>query len=190
MTQIGYLHIPTQIDVRCPRCGQRALFDRELFEFYREREGPPPAGNHPVHRFGGFYVVERYPRLVPWTPPRPQPRQERLPLIGVVKCIHCGLVAAHELSWPADAYFRWEIRGTTLWAWSAEHARVLRTFIAGTERDPRRFPYHAGSLWRLPKEIIAAKSREIVVRHITRSLKQDGRDLPPAPLAEVPARRP
>jgi hypothetical protein len=129
-------------------------------------------------------VIEKYPSVIGWTPPRGTEQALSFPVAapdsghyplrrrGVVKCSYCALVKAHELSWPADAYFRWEIRGVILWAWSAEHARVLLEFISGRERDPSQFPPHAGWPLRHSRQVLTAKARQIVARRIQRTLDE------------------
>jgi hypothetical protein len=79
----------------------------------------------------------------------------------VVRCSQCHLVALHRLRWPADAYFRWSVRGTPLWAWHAEHARVLLDYVAARVRDPFRYPApYPRALQRLPAEVLAGRNRE------------------------------
>ena len=94
------------------------------------------------------------------------------PRQGVVKCPHCYLLIKHRLEWPADAYYQWDIRGVTLWAWCTEHACVLLGFLAASERDVARFP--GWGLHKLPREIISAKNRDEVVKRITATLQREG----------------
>ena len=76
----------------------------------------------------------------------------------------------HRLTWPDDAYFQWRIRNSTLWAWSADHARVLLAYISSLQRDPDQFPGYEVSLRQLPKAALTAHARERVVKLITRTL--------------------
>ncbi len=171
------LFIPSPLEIRCPRCSRPALFEA-AFDYVLSRRkdaGLPPelreADPERVHRWGGWYVLEKYPSVVPWRAPA---KNERLgPPRGIVKCPHCHLLAAHDLRWPDDAYYRWDIRGHTLWARNREHAEVLLGFISSKERDERRYPGYERSLSRLPGEFIGAKVRDDIVRAISRSLEVD-----------------
>jgi hypothetical protein len=91
-------------------------------------------------------------------------------LKGVVKCEHCHLVDAHDLAWPEDAYYQWEIRGHTLWAWSFEHAVVLRDYIGSDDRDAAKYRGYGYDLRRVPKEFLTAKVRAEAVKRISQSL--------------------
>ena len=92
---------------------------------------------------------------------------------GVVNCRQCYHLDVHDISWPDEAYFRWDIRGHTLWACNREHAQVLLAFLGSKERDPSRFPGYVKSLRKVPKEFISAKVRDDIVKAITRTL-EDG----------------
>ena len=171
----SHIGFPSLVDVRCPRCGGRALFDTHLFDFYPERKGKPPASDRPVHRWNDCHVIERYPMLVPWTPPPPRGAAERYnPKRGVIKCTSCHLVVAHQVNWPDDAYYRWDVRGITLWAWSEEHARALLGFIESAERDPMAWPGpYRLSLRNLPRQVVLAKSCSTLAKLIRRTLEGD-----------------
>lgn len=178
-------------DVRCPRCEGRAIFD-EPFEFIAgsrlaaaEREALEREG---LHRWGGWYVREKYPSVLRWSAPKGSgtslwtgPDQEadrggyRLAHIGVVKCLACHFVGRHELRWPADAYFRWEHRGERLWAETAADARMLLHYIESADRDPDRYPDGYGAtLRKLPAALRSAKSRAAVAARIRRTLGEAG----------------
>lgn len=184
------------LEIRCPRCGGRAAFD-EPFEFVGSRaaRAVDPDDPRPLHRWGGWLVREKYPSVLPWRAPRGDGQfltlggcpgdhgGYRLRHRGVVRCRECHLVGVHVLRWPADAYFQWAIRGARLWAWNAEHARVLLHYVGALQRDPRRFPFYRRSLRELPAPILAARSRELVARKVRESLHRAGEhtDAPPAP---------
>jgi hypothetical protein len=144
---------PVQRDIRCPRCQSRALFD-EPFAFYHSKRGKPVAyfwdpeapspwslkevdlSNFQVKTWGGWFVVERYPSILPW---QPEP-SGYCHGTGIVKCTGCRAVFIHTLCWPDDAFYRWIIRGATFWAWSRDHAEILLQFLRGADRDPLRYP--------------------------------------------------
>jgi hypothetical protein len=75
------------------------------------------------------------------------------------------------MHWPNDAFWRWEIRGSVLWAFSREHAQVLREFIRLSHREPADFGVEFASfLARLPSEFLRAQVRDEIVRMIDESL--------------------
>jgi len=175
------------MDVRCPRCGGRAVFD-EPFEFLsgKAARSLDPDDPRPLHRWAGWMVREKYPSVASWKAPR-GPGQTlywggcpdgaggyRMRHRGVVRCSACHFVGLHVLRWPADAFFQWSVRGATLWAWSADHARVLLHYLGALHRDPFRHPGYRKSLQELPAAILAARSRDLVTRKIRETLERAG----------------
>jgi len=171
---------PVSFNVRCPSCDGLAIFD-EPFSFLSSRRDETPPHGLPAHEWGGWLVVEKYPNLLPWKAPygshqtivfsEPHARNGEYVYhhTGVVRCGECFWSGVHKLNWPADAYYRWEIRGHVLWAWSAEHARALLEYIGSKHREAGDSPY-ARNLIRLPKEFLDAKVREIIVKRIRATL--------------------
>jgi hypothetical protein len=176
---------PEQFDVRCPQCGGHAVFD-EPFLFYARRDQVPESEHRPFHQWGGWFVIEKYPSLMPWIAPRgsgqslafTKPREGSgyyaMHHRGVIRCGACHQANVHELKWPDDAFYQWEIRGEILWAWSTEHARVLLAYIGGQQRDPAKFPAYSRQLRRLPKKFLSAKMRELIVKRISSVLGDAG----------------
>jgi hypothetical protein len=69
------------------------------------------------------------------------------------------------MRWPDDAFWRWEIRGSVLWAFTREHARVLREFISRSHREPADFGVEFAGFWAgLPSEFLRAQARDEIVR--------------------------
>ena len=188
------------LNVRCPRCGGRAGFD-EPFDFLagKAAKAIDPDDPRPVHRWAGWHVREKYPSVAPWKAPRGAGRTlywggcpdgsggYRMRHRGVVRCSACHFVGLHVLRWPADAFFQWSIRGTTLWAYGAEHARVLLHYVGALQRDPWRYPGDRKDLQKLPAVILAARNRDLIVRKIRESLESAGEstDPPQPPRAAV-----
>jgi hypothetical protein len=155
--------------VCCPKCGGRALLD-EPFAFY-------PPGIIPAqlvaqaHTWGQRLVVEKYPSVVKW--PHLERGQGYVHKRGVVKCLGCHHIEAHDIAWPDEAYYKWDIRGQTLWACNREHAQVLLDFLGSKGRDASRHPGYVRSLRKLPKEFISAKVRDDIVKAISRTLESE-----------------
>jgi hypothetical protein len=179
---------PSQLEIRCTRCKKRALFD-EPFEFFPKIKSKPrqhlPDGEseevdlteRSYHRWGGWFVLEKFPNVLPWTTPKYGGGYSRKQ--GVVRCENCHAVYVHDMDWPGDAYYQWNVRGIIFWAWSTEHARVLLQFLSGTDRDASKLGCYRRSLERLPQAVISAKNRDLVVRHLRRALEAEGVELPP-----------
>lgn len=153
--------------VRCRACAGPAALDAP-FEFYSAHKGLPEGETRPAHRWNGWLVVEKHPSIARWEAPEAGRDYSRL--LGVALCSRCHAQYAYDVSWPDDAYYRWDIRGHILWAFNREHARVLLEFIGSKERDPARFPGYEKSLTKLPSEFITAKVRDDIVKAISRTL--------------------
>lgn len=87
---------------------------------------------------------------------------------GEVRCLSCTKAGPHQLDWPADAWFRVEHRGETLWALDRSMMTAMRDFIAaGAERSKaRRESVYWDYLLRIPSGFLAAKARETVLKTI------------------------
>ncbi|MAE96009.1 MAG: hypothetical protein CL910_15230 [Deltaproteobacteria bacterium] len=166
------------LEIRCPGCEGRATCD-EPFLFLNEAPGPEE--QRPTHRWGGWTVVEKFPSLVPWQAPRGSGQflesggsgesfGYRLGSKGVVHCARCVTPRIHELSWPGDAYWKWQIRGETLWARNRAHARKILDFVRAEHR-PRRVSL---VLRHIPSSFLAAKVRDEVVKKMSASLGKAG----------------
>lgn len=171
---------PVSFNVRCPSCGGRATFD-EPFAFLSGSKKDVASEGLQAHRWGGWLVVEKYPSLLPWkaphgshqiivfSEPNPPNGEYVYHQTGVIRCEECFRLGVHKLNWPDDAYYRWDIRGHVLWAWSAEHAHALLSYIDSRNREVGGGPY-ARNLLRLPKEFLDAKVRERIVKLIRGTL--------------------
>ena len=160
---------PTQLDIRCPVCGARALWD-EPFRIV----GVGAIGSvdpRRVHRWGKSYVIEQYPSILKWNPDVKR-KCITYHQLGVMKCLNCHRVAAQKLHWPDDAFYHWDIRGTRLWAWNKAHALDILHFVESTERAADQFAY---GYWlkRLPRETLSAKVRDLIVKRIGASFAQE-----------------
>jgi len=165
----------TPIDIKCPDCGKRAQFE-EPFEFL-SKPVLDPAEAKPMHRWGGWTVLERFPSQINWTPPSGSLQYLRgggddgtggYPLLthGLVQCSHCHSNRKHKLNWPDDAFWQWEIRGELLWAWDKRHARIILDYIKATLRPSRR----SYSLRYIPSHFLSASVRDVIVRKMESSI--------------------
>jgi len=145
----------------------------EPYEFPLE----PPA-DRPSYRWGSWYVVERYPELLPWQAPKGSSSQfltygpsndQGYPLLhrGVVECSNCRTPIIHTLAWPEDAWWQWSIRGKMLWAWDRTHAEQILEYVRATDRPPRST---SGPIGSIPTHFLSAKVRETVVKAVERTL--------------------
>ena len=162
------------IDISCPSCSSRALF-HEPFEFVGSNRD---LVGRPYHEWGGWKVIELFPSVYKWQPPKTSSQYLRgggdnglggYPLLhrGLYQCDHCHNNQKHTLDWPRDAFWSWDIRGNQLWAWDANHAQRILDYI----QPLSRIQCVSYDLRYIPKEFLTAKVRELVVRRITKSLK-------------------
>lgn len=89
---------------------------------------------------------------------------------GNCTCTSCGYSKSHVLTWPDDAYFRIDIDGLTLWAWSRDHARVIRDFVESTSRNVSAYPCYTLSLLHLPNKVLKKTARQLVIKRINHML--------------------
>jgi hypothetical protein len=79
-------------------------------------------------------------------------------------CSTCGKRRGDVLyCWPQDAFYQTEVRGVRLWARSRRELVDLRAYIA--KGATRGQGYH-----KLPKTIVRAENRELVLKQIDRLL--------------------
>lgn len=163
------------IDIRCPDCGELAKFE-EPFEFF-SKNAVRPDETRPMHQWGGWIVLERFPSQVKWKAPSGSSQYLRgggdrgnggypLHTNGLVQCSHCHSNRKHKLNWPNDAYYQWKIRGELLWAWDKEHAQIILNFVKKSIRPSRR----SFSLKYIPSHFLSAKVRDLVVKKMERSV--------------------
>lgn len=185
--------MPHVLDVRCPSCRGCARFEhaevvriarkgdlpwfRESpwFEvrFFRRKHvgeshwgaiyfaglsGPPTAA---IRDLPDGYTSDQWAHRRTWE--RSHALDE-----GSLVCA-CGVRRKHGLAWPHDAYFQLEHRREVLWAFHREHAGLLREYVAGTDRTPRRSRYST-LMRRVPTSFLTAKAREAVVKKLDRLL--------------------
>ncbi len=87
---------------------------------------------------------------------------------GYVSCLHCGLSKQIQVFWPQDAYWKCDVRGQTLWAWSLEHTKVLLDYIRSSARDEKAYPGYLASLLHLPTHFKLAKHREVSIKSLSK----------------------
>ncbi len=83
---------------------------------------------------------------------------------GDVSCINCGFAGRVTIHWHRDAYWKCDVKGETLWAWSLDHTKVLLDYIHSSKRDEKAHPGYLKALWHLPTHFKLAKNREAAVR--------------------------
>ena len=187
MTDLNrYNPYPYEAVVRCDRCGGRAVF-RHAFALISQKQwgyweprlwpcaratdwegqarwspgDPPPS-------WPGYVVIEQDAELHRWTKPAAGYRADDR---GVIQCDGCVGRRTHVLRWPADAFYRFELRQGLLWAWSRAGAQALIDLVASEERDPAAHGVdHFLFLRHVPTVFLGAKDREEIVKRLTRGL--------------------
>ncbi len=161
-------HLPNTVTVRCHECGGPATFEPAVELVRGEaaralRDDPATVGVD----FAGGFLRNRFPYVFP---------RRTGPLgsfghcdgaEGVVTCARCVARRPLRLAWPADAFYRLEHRGATLWAWNREYLMMIRNFIASERRDTMGHYYFRR---KLPKEFLFAKRRGELTAKLDRLL--------------------
>lgn len=175
-----YNPYPNKFVIRCPKCHRRAIFQFPFSgPYFSESNATQIASSHPGSQIkecwqnkikNQTYVVEYHPSLFPW-----QPKSNTFSFDlywGVCSCLTCKSRFKHFLSWPEDAYYICTIRDELLWAWTAEHVETLIAYIADKQRDILQYKYPL-FLRHLPKKILLAKNRDLVLKKLKKLLAED-----------------
>lgn len=159
-----FQNIPNHIDVHCRECGGRAVMKDPFFvERGKAASDILADPNARGLRVGGAVVVERFPDALRWSEARAKRFSFADGALGVVSCAKCVSRYAHTLSWSADAFYRVEYRGESLWAWNREYLVIVRDFIASPARDTYASYYLRR---KIPKFFLLAKHRAGIVAEI------------------------
>ena len=87
---------------------------------------------------------------------------------GDVSFLNCGFTGRLKLNWSQDAYWKCDVKGRILWAWSLEHTKVLLNYIKFSDRDEKAYPGYLSSLLHLPTHFKLAKNRKVVIKSLMR----------------------
>ncbi len=94
---------------------------------------------------------------------------------GDVSCLDCGFIRRVTIYWPCDAYWKCDVKGKTLWAWSLDHTKVLLDYVKSPQRDEKAYPGYLAALWHLPTHFKLAKNREAAVKSLSKLIKAEKR---------------
>lgn len=162
----GVRYWTSEVAIECPSCQREALFDGMPYEFVPERNWKKSGRSEVNFKFSGWHVVERYPSLVRWSPKKAINDTKQTKKHGVAKCSNCGYISESYLAWPENAYYKWDIRGTLLWAYNRQHAMALLKHIETGHRDRGK----GYKFYKLPRVVISRKNRALVIKQIKRRL--------------------
>jgi len=195
-------YILPEVTIHCPECGGEAKFifakARRILnkdvEFYRRSK------SFEVKRLqdtnGSFYkaavhfpgigtAIENATNLPSGHNPaqwRHKPsvlRHSYLYNTGVLHCRKCLRRKKHKLNWPADAYFKIDFKGQTLWAYDRKYALMLLEYIESDGRKKRIVGTAGGHskiysqhffLRKIPTHFQTAKARPIIVKKLKKLL--------------------
>ena len=92
---------------------------------------------------------------------------------SLICCTQCAYRKQHAIKWPADAYYKVEVNGAILWAWSRNHLVAIRDYIASEERSQHKYrQFSYWSIRKIPAKFTNVKRRATIVRAIDRLLMQ------------------
>lgn len=134
MTEIyEYYSWPKEVDIVCPVCNKQCVFSIK---------------NQIVNKSyrNGQSAMSLYTNR--WA--------------GRISCLSCGLVQDSEITWPNDAYFKVDVRGHILWAWSKNHAVEIRDYLNSKIRI-NRGPAYFASLCKIPTHFKRRGNRHAAV---------------------------
>lgn len=185
--------MPHQVDIKCPSCGEHALFEfaevvkislkkdvpffeeSDLFEYYQFKD----SCGHKWH--GAAYYANLHGgctqaiRELPegykpedWNHSKYLTRSHSIDL-GAISCSHCQTRQPYILQWPDDAFYSISIKGKSLWAFNRESAVELRDYIASSERKTNNYRW-ASFLLHIPTTFKKQNVRDNVVKKINKVL--------------------
>lgn len=181
-----YNPYPYIATIRCPTCDGPAefrkafaLISKRHWDWWKARLWPCARITHwdgvehwtpqdaPVDAtWRSWVIIEQDPRLFAWKKPA---RAFSADDNGIVACPACIARRAHTLSWPTEAFYRFELRQGVLWAWSRSTAEAALAFIESKERDATAHG-HFLFLRHIPKVFLKAKDRDAIAKRMRRSL--------------------
>ena len=85
-----------------------------------------------------------------------------------LSCISCGFNSIQLINWPEDAYWKCDVKGKILWAWSLEHREVLLDYIQSSERNKKAYHGYLAALLHLPTHFKLAKNQEAVIKSLNK----------------------
>ena len=174
--------VPPLIHVSCPSCSGRAEFWQAVPILFRTNSQYREAALlscflcHSWNTARGFGSAEGwyFPELDSLSGDEWSPETRRhfgLNKLGTLRCTTCCLKHKRRLCWPEDAYYQCEVRGDRLWAWSEEHAQMLRDFIQCKRRlKPAQEIENQPFLKVIPTKFLVAKNRKSVLQQLNRLL--------------------
>lgn len=87
-----------------------------------------------------------------------------------ISCLSCGFTGVKMIQWPEDAFWKFNIRGRLLWAWSKEHSAEMLDYLRSSDREVFRYKYFV-ALLHIPEHFKLAKNRPIVIKKVEGALK-------------------
>ena len=193
--------MPHVVEIRCPECGCGAVFEfAEVVRIALKKDIDFFKNNKLFeYRFlsdscgGGWHAAFYFPRLhgsstdvlrdlpaeyspADWNHSQYLYRSNGSDW-GTVACHECGVRRKHVLTWPNDALYQVEFRRKILWAFDRESASDIRNFIASWDRNRASFKWQ-NLLLHIPKEFLAAKARDEIVKRLNRLLVSSSQKAP------------
>lgn len=89
-----------------------------------------------------------------------------------LSCLSCGFNAKKLINWPDDAYWKCDVKGETLWAWSLDHTKVLLDYIKSWQRNDKAYPGYFVALLHLPTHFKLAKNREAAIKSLSQLINK------------------
>ena len=179
---------PERISIRCPRCGDQAVFAFGRHAYVDDRPTRVALGKRAscqtfTTTLEGEkrHVVVFHALLAPegeappfegtslakvgWDRDGTRPRKHEGMTLGAFACGVCLTTKAHALTWPSDAFYVCAVQGQTLWTWTRDECLALRDFVAATDDGRAMMPERLG-LRQLPPDLLEGSGRDELVKRL------------------------
>ena len=90
---------------------------------------------------------------------------------GDLSCLSCGLNVRRTVYWPEDAFWKFDIKGKIMWAWSLEHSKDFLGYIQSTNRNSSL--HYRNLTLHLPKHFKLAKNRKAASKAIKKFINEN-----------------
>lgn len=183
---------PARIAIRCPRCGDQAVFAFGTFAYVDDRPARVALSKLPFCQAftttlegAKRFVIVFHELLAPsgtappfegtslakvgWDRDGARPRSREGINLGAFACGVCLTTKSHALTWPSDAFYVCAVRGVTVWSWTREECAALRNYVAASA-DERATTQERLGLRQLPPDLLEGDSRDDLVKRLDASL--------------------
>ena len=172
---------PDRIAIRCPRCGDQAVFAFGAYAYVDDRNARLALGKlsscqtfttkldgekrHIVGGEGAPAFEGTSLAKIGWDRDGSRPRKREGMQLGAFACSVCLTEKVHTLTWPSDAFYVCAVQGETVWSWTRDECLALRDYVAGGDEARASMPERLG-LRQLPPNLLEGSGRDDLVKRL------------------------